>query len=207
MTKQNRVDPSGKLHADPSKMATLMGNRGCLHEDGVIVRERAATKRWISCTLKPKYGKRDLMKKGFYTELFFLDEFTALAAGHRPCAQCQPEQYRLFTTAWLNAGLSDVASAKNIDNVLDAERRNHDKTLVSPDCLSDGTMAKHPRDGSFHLVFRGNLYPWSFSGYGVSTSVAALTEPLEQVTPPSLVKVLKFGYRPECHSSLVQGIE
>lgn len=203
MTRQNRVDPSGRLIANPSKMATLMGNRGCLHdENGAIVRERAPTKRWIACTLEPKFGIRPLMQPGHYTELFFLDEFTALAAGHRPCAQCRPDEFRLFAAAWLSAGLSEVALAKTIDDVLDSERKSGGKTLISPDSVADGTIVRQPGNGTFHLVYGGRLYPWSFSGYGTPTQLTAATEQFELITPPSSVKVLEAGYRPECHSSL-----
>lgn len=202
MTRRNRVDPSGRLIADPSKAGTLFGNRGCLHDDkGVVVKERTSLKRWIACTLKPIYGAKPLMQPGCYTELFFLDEPTALAAGHRPCAQCRPDAYKLFTTAWLRAGLSDVALAANIDKALDAERRNIEKPLVSPASLPSGAMVRHPVDGTFHLVFEGQLFPWSFSGYGTPMPLKAAAGKYELMTPPSAVKVLEAGYPPGVHSS------
>ena len=202
MTRRNRVDPSGRLQADPSKAATLFGNRGCLHDDsGVVVKELTSLKRWIACTLKPIYGAKPLMQPGCYTELFFLHEPTALAAGHRPCAQCRPDAYKLFTTAWLKAGLSDVALAANIDKALDAERRNSDKPLVSPASLPSGAIVRHPGDGTFHLVFGGRLFPWSFSGYGTPMPLKAAAGKYELMTPPSAVKVLEAGYPPGVHSS------
>lgn len=204
MTRQNRVNPSGQLIADPSKAGLLMGNRGCLHDNtGKVVRERASTKRWIACTTEPKYERRTLMQPGSYTELFFLDEATAIAAGHRPCAQCRADIYKLFSNAWLKAGLSGAVSADIIDNALDAERRNTEKTLVSPASLPDGAMVRHPDDGSFHLVYEQHLYPWSFSGYGSPTPLTAASEHFELVTHPSTVKVLEAGYKPKIHDSLV----
>lgn len=202
MTRRNRVDPSGQLIADPSKAGLLMGNRGCLHDsNGNVVRERAATRRWIACTMAPIYGRRPLMQPGSYTELFFLDEATALAAGHRPCAQCRADAYKLFTDAWLKAGLSDAASADIIDKALDAERPCK-KTLVSPASLPDGAMVRHPGHGSFHVVYEGHLHPWSFSGYGTPATLTAATEDFELVTPPSMVKVLAAGYEPKIHGSV-----
>lgn len=202
MTRRNRVDPSGQLIADPSKAATLFGNRGCLHDDdGVVVKERTSLKRWIACTLEPIYGAKPLMQPGCYTELFFLDEATALAAGHRPCAQCRPDAYKLFTKAWLKAGLSEAAGADGIDKVLDVERRSGEKPLVSVASLPSGAMVRRPGDGTFHLVYEGCLFPWSFSGYGTRAPSTTGTEKYELMTPPSTVKALEAGYPLEIHSS------
>src|SRR5690242_12577591 len=111
MPLQNRVDPTGTLHAVAAR-GTLMGNRGRLHDKtGAIVKQREATTHWISCTLEPVFGKRSgLMQHNSYTELFFLDEYTALAAGHRPCAHCRRERYREFVDAWRRAGLPAPAA-------------------------------------------------------------------------------------------------
>ena len=88
MPRRNRVDPFGNLVADPAR-GTLFGNRGVLHApDGAIVRRQSAERRWIYCRLEFKGRRRELLQPGRYTELFFLDEATALAAGHRPCAEC-----------------------------------------------------------------------------------------------------------------------
>jgi hypothetical protein len=191
------------LIANPSKAGTLFGNRGCLHDkNGVVVKERTSVKRWIACTLQPINGAYPLMQPGSYTELFFLDEATALGAGHRPCAQCRPDAYKFFTTAWLKAGLSEVALAENIDKALDAERRNGDKPMVSPASLPGGAMVRRQGDGSFHLVYEGQLFPWSFFGYGTPTPLPTEGEKFELMTPPSTVKVLEVGYPLEVHSSV-----
>src|SRR5262245_384135 len=143
MPLQNRVDPTGALQAVPDR-GTLMGNRGCLHDaNRHLVRQRDYTTRWISCTLEPVFGKRrSLMQPNSYTELFFLDEFTALAAGHRPCGQCRRERYRAFVDAWRRAGLPAPASgsvANAIDAALDKERRA-ERPTVGVSELRDGAM-------------------------------------------------------------------
>jgi len=206
MTLRNRVDPSGRLFANPSKDATLMGNRGCLHDGNKnVVRERTSLKRWISCTLEPRFGVRTRMQPGCYTELFFLDEATALAAGHRPCPQCRREAYRRFTAAWLAAGLSDTISAVVMDKALDAERRGTQRTTVNPAHLPDGAMVRQPGDGSFQLVYEGRLFPWSFSGYGPASRSTSESSSLELVTLPAMLKILAAGYVPTIHPSVARG--
>lgn len=145
------------------------------------------------------------MQPGAYTELFFLDEATALAAGHRPCAQCRAVEYKLFSNAWLKAGLSGSVSADIIDRTLDAERRNTQATLVGTLSLPDGALVKNPVDGSFYLVHDQHLYPWSFSGYGAPMSLSSEIEHFELVTHPSMVKVLGAGYKPKIHDSVPEG--
>lgn len=195
MTLQNRVDPAGVLHASPAR-GTLMGNRGCLHDDQRSIVRTASTKRWIACTLEPVFGKRkQLMQPGRYTELFFLDEFTALAAGHRPCAQCRRAEYREFVGAWRRAGLavpivSSIANA--IDAVLDAERRIGTRSMVKASDMPDGAMVRDSA-GEFYLVKDGELLPWSFSGYGAVVQPNT-ADVFELLTPPSIVQVLRSGY-------------
>jgi len=96
MPLQNRVTPLGELIADPAR-GLVYGNRGCLHDDRGEIRRRYATRRWIACRLEFKgWHRTALMQPGKFTELFFLDEATAFAAGHRPCALCRREDYRRF---------------------------------------------------------------------------------------------------------------
>lgn len=205
MPLQNRVDPSGRLFANPSKAATLMGNRGCLHDGNKnVVRERTSLKRWISCTLEPRFDDRTPMQRGWYTELFFLDEATALAAGHRPCPQCRREAYKRFRAAWLAAGLSETVSAVVMDKALDAERRGAQRTTVKPASLPDGAMVRQPGDGSFYLVYRGRHFPWSFSGYGPASTSTGESSSLELVTLPAMLKILTAGYVPTIHPSVVR---
>src|SRR5688500_8008085 len=100
MPRQNRVTPFGELIAAPAR-GTLMGNRGCLHDGDQRIRRLFVGKRWIHCVLEFKGRRRQVMAPGRYTELFFLDESTALAAGHRPCAECQRDRYLEFRRCWM----------------------------------------------------------------------------------------------------------
>ena len=122
MALRNRVTPFSELVADPAR-GLVYGNRGCLHDaDGQIVR-RYGVKRWISCRLEFKGWKRTrLLQPGRFTELFFLDEATAFAAGHRPCALCRYEDYRDFVTRWHKLYPGDEGGADAIDARLHAER-------------------------------------------------------------------------------------
>ena len=100
MPLQNRVTPLGELIADPAR-GLVYGNRGCLHDEDGRIRRRFATKRWIACRLRFRGWRRHpLMRPGGFTELFFLDEATALAAGHRPCALCRREDYVRLMAIW-----------------------------------------------------------------------------------------------------------
>src|SRR6478736_8868570 len=97
---RNRVTPLGELVADPAR-GLVYGNRGCLHDDRGRIRRRYAGRRWIACRLEFRGRRRAaLMQPGRYTELFFLDEATALAAGHRPCAECRRPDYDRFVARW-----------------------------------------------------------------------------------------------------------
>ena len=125
MPRQNRVTPFGDLIATESR-GTLMGNRGVLHDERQRIRRLFNGRRWIYCVLQFKDRRRVVMAPNHYTELFFLDEATALAAGHRPCAECQRGRYREFQAAWAaaNPTLTDGAGAgaDRMDAVLHAER-------------------------------------------------------------------------------------
>src|SRR5271165_1152863 len=99
MPRQNRVTPFGEIVAVPER-GTFMGNRGNLHNAEGHIKRTWQVKRWLVCLLEFKGRKRTVMRPGFYTELFFLDEATALAAGHRPCAECRRERYNDFRKAW-----------------------------------------------------------------------------------------------------------
>src|SRR4051794_10872656 len=120
MPRPNRVTPLSEIVADPAR-GLVYGNRGCLHDaDGRIVRP-FAVRRWIACRLRFKGRRRDLMRPGRYTELFFLDEATALAAGHRPCAECRRRDYDALVALWRDLHPAD-AGADAIDARLHGER-------------------------------------------------------------------------------------
>jgi hypothetical protein len=194
MPRQNRSDPAGSLHAVPYK-GTLMGNRGRLHEGDRIVRQYDSTIRWISCTLEPVFGRRTPMGDS-YTEIFFLDEVTALAAGHRPCAQCSRGRYASFVDAWEKAGLpTSGRKAETIDRVLDAERRSPERPVVGVEGLPDGCVVRDAQ-GSFFAVFAAGIRRWSFEGYGPAAHLPN-GRTYRMVTPESIVRTLRAGYQVE----------
>lgn len=203
MALQNRVDPMGEIVSVPQR-GLLMGNRGgCLH-DGArrLGSRRWVSKAWIICLLDFRGRHRTVMTPGRYTELFFLDEATALAAGHRPCFECRHADARAFAVAWARGnGLGGVPKAGEMDEVLHAERlgptRAKRTAMVDAASLPDGTMILH---GDMpHLVARGAMRPWSFSGYGAPVPLPGGSA--EAITPVSTSGALAAGYRPGVHSS------
>jgi len=197
MPRQNRVTPLGELIADPAR-GLVYGNRGCLHDEHGRVRRRYNGKRWIACRLRFRgWLRRPLLQAGRFTELFFLDEATAFAAGHRPCALCRREDYVRFTEIWrgLHPG---AAGAAAIDAQLHAERvapdtraqRHH---AVPFDGLPDGAFVLD--NGAPWLVLGAELACWTPAGYG-TRKPRALGRGAIVITPPSLVAVLAAGWQP-----------
>ena len=195
MPLQNRVTPLSDLVAEPAR-GLVYGNRGCLHDDHGRIRRRFAGRRWISCRLEFKGWQRTrLLQPGRFTELFFLDEATAFAAGHRPCALCRREDYNRFGQLW-SAEHPGQAGADAIDLQLHGERfdpglraqRRHDAAF---DDLPDGTFVL--RDEQPWLVVGGELLRWTAAGYTdrERRPPAGLAR---VVTPPSLVAVLRAGW-------------
>jgi hypothetical protein len=201
MPLQNRVAPTGDIVADPGR-GLLMGNRGCLHGQGrELGTARWRSKLWICCVLDWRGHKRDPMPPGRWTALFFLDEATALAAGHRPCAYCRRGDYVAFAEAWrAAAGLEHRLRAVEMDAVLHGERldrsthrkRTHRRAV---DELPDGTMIL--RGGRPALLHGGRLWAWSFNGYSIP--VTPPDGDADVLTPPSIVGALAAGYRPLIH--------
>jgi hypothetical protein len=197
MSLQNRVTPLGDLIASTER-GLVYGNRGCLHDANGVIRRRSATRRWIACRLEFRGRRRaPLMSPGRFTELFFLDEATALAAGHRPCAECRREDYNRLAEIWaeLHPG---SAGADPVDAQLHAERlelpggtrRYHDLSYGE---LPDGTFVLHRENPC--LVLGDQLHVWSPAGYLVRhprpvTGVATV------ITPPSLVELLRRAWSP-----------
>src|SRR5262245_27436707 len=132
MPRPNRVTPFGDIIATPDR-GTFMGNRGVLHDDAGRIQRAWQVKRWLVCVLAFKGRKRRGMRPGRYTELFFLDEATALAAGHRPCAECRRQRYNAFCNAWrlADARGSHLPTADEIDRRLHAERVASDRSKRS----------------------------------------------------------------------------
>jgi hypothetical protein len=195
MPRRNRVSPLGDIVADPAR-GLVFGNRGCLHDDDGRIHRRHAGRRWIACRLSFKDRHRELMQPGRYTELFFLDDATALAAGHRPCAECRREDYEGLVERWPGE-LPDGSRAAAIDDHLHAERltdagtqRAHGGALGE---LPDGAFIL--RDGAPWLVRGEELLRWTPAGYRDAAVRPAGLRPVV-VTPPSLVAVLADGWRP-----------
>jgi hypothetical protein len=198
---QNRVTPRGEIVA-ASERGTLTGNRGVLHDPGQQIVRPWQLIRWIACVTEFRGRWRPVMAPGRWTELFFLDEATAFAAGHRPCAHCRHADYQRFRRAWSVARGIEPASAEAIDRVLHEERligRRAQRTYVEQrTALPDGAMLL--LDGSAHLVRGGDLLPWSLSGYGAPRA-ERVPASVEVLTPRSAVEALRAGYVAGLHPS------
>jgi len=195
----NRINPFGDLFATPAR-GTLTGNRGCLHNDRREIRRRWTTRAWITCLLEFRGRHRDIMPPGRWTALFFLDEATGLAAGHRPCGECRNADYRRFKQAWCAGNGGDVTEPVGLIDVrLQAERIARPRpTWMAPLAgLPDGTMWL---EGSAVWVVSGSrIARWTPSGYRDAQARPAKHVPV--LTPPTLVAALKAGYRPLLHPS------
>lgn len=198
MALQNRVTPWSELVATPER-GTLMGNRGCLHDaQRRIVREFAGT-RWIICRLEFKGRRRQPMTPGQYTELFFLDEATALAAGHRPCAECQRDRFNAFRDAFAEANeLTGPVHATDIDVLLHTQRRASRPHLggESLRSLPSGVMVE--RDSVALLTTANGLRQWSAAGY-LDTQAWPDDGSFQLLTPSATVGALRVGYMPMLH--------
>ena len=203
MSKRNRVDPEGNL-VGVSARGTLMGNRGCLHDDsGKIVRQ-SARDAWVTCLLSFKDRQRQIMQPGHYTELFFLDEATALAAGHRPCSECRRDRYVDYIEAWARAfGIGKRPAAKDIDQQLKRDRLlKREEMVTALERIPSGVIVKAENSEDLYLVRDGSLHRWTFDGYGLSLSPKNLASAFSVVTPLCHVRVLQSGYVPAFHPSL-----
>ncbi|MEA2171907.1 MAG: hypothetical protein QOF76_5207 [Solirubrobacteraceae bacterium] len=179
--RRNRVTPFSELIADPAR-GLVYGNRGCLHNArGEIVRHHQV-QRWIACVLEFKDRRHEIMRPGHYTELFFLDEATAFAAGHRPCAECRRPDYKRYME------IAGATRADEIDARLAGER---ERRWTAPFAdLPDGTIVAD--GGAAWLVARGALLRWTPAGY---TERRALPVGEATVlTPPTSVAVLRAGW-------------
>jgi hypothetical protein len=196
MALRNRATPLGELVADPGR-GLVYGNRGCLHDEHGAIRRRYAGRRWIACRLRFRgWHRAPLMQPGRFTELFFLDEATAFAAGHRPCALCRREDYLRFGALWreLHPG---QAGADAIDAQLHRERvaprtraqLRHEAPL---DELPDGAFVLW--HGAPSLVLGATLQAWTPAGYAARRARPAAATVLA-LTPPSLLAVLRAGWR------------
>lgn len=200
MTLQNRVTPFGELIADPAR-GTFMGNRGGRIHDGDrrLAARRWASKQWICCQLQFNGRHRKVWGDG-YTELFFIDEVTALAAGHRPCFECRRADALAFAAAWQRS-FGKAARAAETDAVLHAQRlagRRQRHHRLPVDGLPDGVMVA--RDGDAYAIRGAGMLRWSPHGYAGRESRPQQVD-MDVLTPPAIVSVLAAGYRPVWHES------
>jgi hypothetical protein len=204
MPLQNRVTPSGDIIAT-SHRGMFTGNRGIIHDPATkTLTRRWASRAWLTCVCEFRGRRRQVMGGRSWTELFFLDEATALAAGHRPCFYCRRDDANRFRAAWQQGnGVSNVL-ADDIDAVLHGERldgrgkRRHELPMA-PQQLPDGAMLQEGAE--IYLIAQGRALSWTPGGYrkgGHSFEGALL------LTPPSTLRALAAGYRPVLHRSAVE---
>ena len=207
MPRQNRVNPWGEI-ISVSDRGLFMGNRGTLHDaHGQLTSQRWTRKPWVTCQLSFKDRHRQVMSPGQYTELFFLDEATALAAGHRPCATCRRDDYSRFKQLWTeaNAGRLGLANPaiKDIDNTLHGERfisaGMQGDWHPSIKDLPNGTFVVLDQPAKAWLVWGSVLLEWSPGGY--QSYMKRPDGEANVLTPQSVVAVLDAGYKPELHPS------
>lgn len=210
MSRQNRVDPWGQLQAVSAK-GSWMGNRGIIHNEKEEIIAPWRHQNWVTCELKYKTIKRKLFSPGNYTELFFLDEVTALSAGHRPCGECRRKQYDQFKALWCEANIG-VGAAKTpiaeIDRQLHRERAARGGIKVTFEAqlnaLPAGTFISFY--GSAFLLWGDRLYRWSPQGYTQDVPSISKDSAVTVLTPASIVKVLARGYKPQVHDSVAKEV-
>jgi len=201
MPLQNRVAPTGEIITTPHR-GLFVGNRGIIHDPAskTLLKKRWSTPAWLTCVLEFRGRRRKVMARQSWTELFFLDEATAFAAGHRPCFYCRRDDANRFRAAWEEGnGVKDVL-APGMDAVLHRERFANARKLhplpMKIEKLPDGTMVQD--GGDSFLVAGGRALKWSPSGY---TKVQRSLEDAKLLTPPSTVRAFAAGYRPLLHPS------
>jgi hypothetical protein len=208
MPRQNRVTPHGAIIATPER-GTFLGNRGVLHDAAGRILRAWQVRRWLVCVLAFRGRKRSVMTPGRYTELFFLDEATALAAGHRPCAECRRQRFNAFRRAWQSARAGSAGpalpTADEIDRQLHRERVAPDRSKrlfrANLDELPDGVFVTVPGRGErAYLAWGDRLLAWTPGGYTQPTARPRRAEVLV-LTPASTVGAIRAGYVPEVHPS------
>jgi hypothetical protein len=202
MPLQNRVLPSGEIVAIPDR-GMFVGNRGIIHNPATktLLKKRWSTDAWLTCVLEFRGRRRKVMERRSWTELFFLDEATSLAAGHRPCFYCRREDANRFRAAWQKGNRTGEVLAPDIDAVLHRERFASAKKLhplpSALEKLPDGTMVQAGED-SF-LIAQGKPLLWTPSGY---RAVKGAVGDAKLLTPPSTVRAFAAGYKPVLHWSV-----
>lgn len=196
---QNRVDPKGEFIMTSARGA-WMGNRGVIHKDKQIVKA-FKHKAWIICALEFKGRKRSVMMPDRWTELFFLDEATAFAAGHRPCFECRKEDAQRFKSCWISGNpqyhFDRKTSINLIDEVIHRERIDDDKKKITHQRISsdlpDGTFILIQEDT--YVLNKERLHRWTPLGY--TDTIAVPNSLLTVLTPLSIVNAFRAGYAPQ----------
>jgi hypothetical protein len=202
MPLENRVGPFGNIFRTRAR-GTMMGNRGgALHNSNKEIVRGYKSKRWITCVLEFRGRHRTVMSEGRYTELFFLDEAVAFAAGHRPCAECRRQRYNAFRSAWRRGhGQPDLPMADQMDSELHGARIHKGRKVTydaSLNSLPDGCFVQ--LEGCAHLVWEDALLLWSPEGYTKrDTRPKGLR--VTVLTPKPIVECFREGYKPEVHGS------
>jgi hypothetical protein len=208
MPRRNRVTPFGEIVAVPER-GTMMGNRGILHDPEGRIRRPWQVKRWLLCVLEFNGRHRTVMAPNRYTELFFLDEATGLAAGHRPCFECRRSRFLAFRDAWAAGNRESLGPepirADDIDDRLHTERVGRDRSKrterANLDDLPDGVLVNLVgREGDTCLIWGDELLVWSPGGYRKSGR-RPKSEVVIVLTPGSTVRAIRSGYVPEVHPS------
>lgn len=202
MPRQNRVSPLGDFIITKARGA-YMGNRGILHNrEGQLGRARWKHPNWVTCVLESGDTQRQLMAPGKYTELFFLDEATAFAAGHRPCGQCRPVAYQCFKSMWLSRNghlLGGSEQISFIDKALHHERvdrtRKQKHWMAQIENLPDGVFVLLAGSDVPRLIWQEKVVEWTPGGYRVSKPVSNVA--VEVITPKSITKTFAAGYVPQ----------
>ena len=212
MPLQNRVDPFGAIHAVPER-GLFTGNRGIIHDPATrtLLRKGWALQAWIICACQFRNVRREPMGrnrpggKAGWTELFFLDEVTALAAGHRPCFFCRRERADDFVRRFGEASGIAEPRAPMVDKRLHKERlaSGGKPPVVKPEdlaALPDGAMVAD--GGTAYALREGKALRWSFTSYGEASRPRDLARrPLRLLTPATTLSVLRHGYAPVWHPS------
>ncbi len=204
MPLQNRVDPFGLIHAVPER-GLLMGNRGgCFHTaERTLKPTHWKTRQWITCVLDFKDRRRTLMSDGLYTELFFLDEATALSAGHRPCYECRYPDAKRFREALVRSGVFHYRpKASDLSDAISGEiqavlKGKSEREVVAITDLPDGAM--FTTGSTAYLKWQDRAHAWRFGGYGAPSD---LPEKAVRLTPHITCQALTHGYTPALHPSL-----
>lgn len=199
----NGVCPDGDI-TPTCPTAAWLGNRGELHDHHQRLVKKWKRKAWVTCQLAYKgWNRKPLMRSGQYTELFFLDEATALAAGHRPCGMCRKPRYTSFKTHWLRANsMRPDMSIDEMDKLLHAERLNpqtdgdwlNSFSMLPPGVMVYWEQAAHLWDGT-------SVRRWTPTGYGHPIAPHDLASKVRLVTPPSVVRAVADGYAVQVHAS------